>query len=172
MTQLQTAIHYVVHVVDEPKKLGSTKLAKVLLFADVESFRRTGHTITRAIYKKQPYGPLVEGFNAAIDVLKRDGRIAERKVNHFGYQQRQFWATAEPDVSDFSAVEVAILSELANAICDQETAKSVSDLTHTLAWETAYEGEAIPIPAFLASLQEGTPTHEELAFAEATLAGA
>ena len=171
MSRLKNAIHYVVSNT-EPEKLGSTKLAKILLFADAESFRRTGATITGASYIKRDFGPLVQNFNAAIDELKRESRIAERRGDHFGYPQRQFWATEAPDISEFSGQDIARLAHAKDIICENHTASSISDLSHNLAWQVVPDGEEIPIPAFLAGFRQGQPTADDLAFIQTEFAHA
>jgi hypothetical protein len=162
MAKLKSAIHYVVCNTD-PEKLGSVKLAKILLFADMEYYRRTGTSITGCRYEKREHGPLVSGFNRCIDELKASGVLAERRGDLFGYPQRQFWATSEPDVSEFNPQEVAVLSWIRDKVCYNHTATSISDETHkNLAWVLASDGEEIPLSAFLAAYRSGTPTPEEI----------
>jgi hypothetical protein len=49
MSRFEQAVHYIVDSTSaKPEELGKTKLAKVLFFADLEAFRRTGKPITEA----------------------------------------------------------------------------------------------------------------------------
>jgi len=169
MPRLKPAIHYVISNI-EPEKLGAVKLAKILLFADAEAFRRTGKTITGVSHEKREHGPLAHDFNRSIDELKAAGLVAERWGDYFGYPQRQFWATKDPDVSEFSSHEIAILSRIRDAICYNHSATSASDLSHNLAWILARDGEEIPIPAFLAAWRGSAPTSAEIESIEAELA--
>lgn len=162
MPRLKSAIHYVIFSI-EPDKLGAVKLAKILLYADMELFRRTGKTITGASYEKRDRGPLAKDFNRSIDELKMCGYVAERQGDYFGRPQRQFWATKEPDISEFTAQEIAILSWIKDAVCCNHSATSISSETHkNLAWQLANDGQEIPISAYLAAYRQGVPSPEEI----------
>ena len=163
MSRFEQAMHYVVSTT-KPDELGKTKLAKVLFYADLEAFRRTGSTITESKYIKLPRGPVPQQFYATIDNLAREGKIAQKRQDLFGKEQHQFWSTSAPDLSGLTAQDVALLSEVTKEICGNHTASSISDLTHNAAWNCAEDNEEIPLSAFLVASLQVEPTAAELGF--------
>jgi Antitoxin SocA-like, Panacea domain len=161
MARLEEAVHYII-ASTTPEELGKTKLAKVLFFADLDTYRRTGRPITEAVYVKRQHGPMPEQFYAAISDLDRQGKIAQRQMPHFGYDQHQFWALRKPELRELSADDVATLAVYTRSVCDHHTAVSISDATHNLAWELADMGERIPFAAYMAAVGIGQPTPDEI----------
>lgn len=140
--------HYVIARAD-PNKLGAVKLNKVMWFADLEAYRRFGKTITgQCSYEKRQHGPVPNNIVRAIRHLEQNELIATRTVPTFGGMERRehVWLK-NPDVSVFSPHEVDILNEAINWVCDQHTAKSISELSHDTLWEQAEIGEQIPVGA-------------------------
>jgi Protein of unknown function (DUF4065) len=168
MARFEEAVHYII-ASTTPEELGKTKLAKVLFFADLDAYRRTGRPITEAVYIKRSHGPMPRQFYTAVDNLAREGKIAQRRAPHFGYEQHQFWALTEPELRELSAEQVATLATYTRAVCDHHTAVSISDVTHNLAWELADVEEEIPFAAFMAAVGASRPTPAELAEIEAQL---
>ena len=170
MQKFKKAVHYVI-ASTSPEEIGKTKLAKVLFFSDLDAFRRKGQPITEARYIKRQHGPMPDQFYEAVESLAREGKVAQRRAPHFGYEQHQFWAIEEPDLEGLSADDVATLATYTRLICDNHTAASISDVTHNKAWELAEMGEEIPFAAYMAAEASGSPTLEELAEIEARLGG-
>lgn len=168
MTRFEEAVHYIISSTT-PEELGKTKLAKALFYADLDSYRRTGQPITEAVYVKRQHGPMPEQFYAAVSTLAKEGKIAQRNAPHFGYEQHQFWALQEPELTQLSADDVATLATYTRAVCDHYTATSISDLTHNQAWELAQVGEEIPFAAFMAAVGVGKPTPSEIDDVQARL---
>src|SRR5215831_1677028 len=74
--RLAALAHYVIWRCN-PAELGTVKLNKILWFADLEYYRRTGHTITGATaYTKLPHGPVAKGILEALDGLEAEDKIA------------------------------------------------------------------------------------------------
>ena len=153
--RLDAVVHYVCAFVENPSKLGATKLNKILWYSDVYAFIERGKTISHATYQKQQFGPVPKGIMASRYRLERDKKIVERQAPFFGYAQTQFIALIKPDISMFQADEIAVLDGVATAICDDHSAASISAATHDEVWKSAKIGEEIPIWAVLgASLEE------------------
>lgn len=168
MSRLEQAVHYIV-ASTSPEELGKVKLAKALFFADLESFRLTGESISGAIYEKRQHGPMPRRLYEAVDHLSASGKIAQRRADRFGFEQHQFWSLEQPTLDEFTARDVATLHKFTRAVCDKYTAKSISNLTHNAAWELAGTGEEIPLAAFLAAWNKGQPLKAEIEAIEAAL---
>jgi hypothetical protein len=144
--RLATLIHHVVTLC-EPHELGATKLAKALWFADVEHFRRTGKTVTGTDdYRKDNQGPLHHDFYRALDSLKRTCAIVESKNPTPVGSRREFTAITVPDLSCFTAEEIATVDRVVARIKPM-SAKAISDETHDALWDEAAFDERIPVAA-------------------------
>lgn len=162
-SRFERLVHYVIRAVP-PEQLGVTKLAKILWFADVEHYRAHGDTITRSDgYKKRDQGPLHIDFYSAIDRLKRAGQIVERAVPTPAGARREFLWLAQPDMSEFNGTELATLHSVIDQIRPL-SAKQVSDLSHVEPWDSAYDGERLPVAA--AAVQFGSVSDDDMAWAE------
>jgi Protein of unknown function (DUF4065) len=155
--RLPSVTHYIIWRSD-PAKLGATKLNKVLWFADVIYYRRHGHTITGSDnYVKQQFGPVQKNMLSVLEELKRERKIAERIGDTpIGFRREYVWLT-EPDLAPFMADEIDVLNEVMNWICNDETAKSISDKSHDALWDETEIGETMPVRAGAVVPAEITP---------------
>jgi Antitoxin SocA-like, Panacea domain len=166
--RLAALAHYVIWRCD-PADLGAVKLYKILWFADLEHYRRTGHTITgAAAYTKLQFGPVPKGIQRALEALEREEKIATAKENYYGRPKTMFLARSRPDLAPFGADEIAIVDMVADAICRKHTAASISDLTHDALWSETEIGTDMPIGA--AAVISGDVTADDLDWAEKALA--
>ena len=157
-----TLIHHITTLC-EPERLGRTRLAKILWLSDVEYFRKTGRTITGADdYRKDEFGPRHRRFYEAIDALKREKKVVERQSFTPVAPRHELVPLVKPDVSDFSAEEIAIVDRITAAII-RLSAKEASDLTHDELWESALYNERIPVAAAAPIAGELTPELERWA---------
>jgi hypothetical protein len=166
----EAVAHYVIARSD-PNKLGAVKLNKVMWFADLEAYRRFGRTITgQTSYEKRQHGPVPNDIVRSIRRLEQADKIATRNVPTFGGVRREHVWLKKPDVSVFSSEEVDILNEAIVWVCDNHTAKSISELSHDALWEQAELGEQIPVGA--ATVIPDEITGEDIAWALKEMADA
>ncbi|WP_179045687.1 Panacea domain-containing protein [Sphingobium lactosutens] len=144
----EAVAHYVIARSD-PNKLGAVKLNKVMWFADLEAYRRFGATITgQASYEKRQHGPVPNNIVRSIRRLEQNDAIVTREVPTFGgITRREHVWLKKPDVTVFSPDEVDILNEAIDWVCNEHTARSISELSHDALWDAAELGEQIPIGA-------------------------
>jgi Antitoxin SocA-like, Panacea domain len=161
--RLGALTHYVIWKCD-PASLGKTKLNKILWFADVLQYRRTGRTITGATtYTKLQHGPVPKGMLGALAALKRDGKVSESTENYYGRPKAMFLSLVRPDLSEFDAEEIATVDMVADVVCHDHTAASISRLTHDALWDESDLGADMSIGA--ASVVPGEATAEDIAWA-------
>jgi len=149
MTQdrLSTTTLYVI-ARSQPDKLGAVKLNKVLWYADLIAYRRTGKTITGSeTYIKRQFGPVPDGIVSALKQLEREHRILIRNVDTPSGERREFLWLEQPDVKSFSPQEIDVLNEVMDWICNDESAKSISEKTHDALWEETEIGARISVRA-------------------------
>lgn len=156
-------IHYIVWATP-PDQLGATKLAKILWFTDVEHYRATGRTVSGSDnYQKRKQGPLHLDFSAAIGRLKAAGAIAERRAPTPVGVRREFVWLQKPDMTAFNGQELATLHGVMDQLASM-TAQQASELSHAEPWESAYDGELLPVAA--AAVQFGIVEDDDMAWAE------
>lgn len=154
-------VHYVLSRVDEPKKLGATKLNKVLWFIDTFSYRLNGESVSGdGVYVKRQYGPVPAKILETLRALEEEKAIHIRETTYFGKPKREFLALTAPSSDAFTEEERNLIDEVLEIICDSHTAASISDLSHDIIWDAAEMGEKIPLHAVLAA-RSAPPTKED-----------
>jgi Protein of unknown function (DUF4065) len=167
---LNTAIHYIVSRCP-PEQLGATKLNKILWYSDIAYYERTGASITGDEYVKQQFGPVPKHTLPATRDLENERAIVSRNASYFGMTKKEYWSLREPDISKCDPVAISIMDQTIEWICNEHTARSISEETHDLLWESAELGEVIPFGAALA-YRAAEITKDDLDWAEAELAKA
>jgi len=164
--RLPALVHHIVTLC-EPEELGKTKLAKILWFADVAHYRRTGRTLTGATaYRRKPRGPLHADFYPALAELERTGRIVQRHNPTPAGARHEFFSLTDPDLSAFSAEEIALVDRIVARV-KRMSAAGVSDRSHDVLWEETPDGSWMSVGA--AAVVEGEPDDDAIAWAEAEL---
>lgn len=165
MSKLQELILYIADKCENDEQFGSTKLNKILFFADFTSYARTGKSITGEAYQKLEHGPAPRQLVPAVADLKKDGALAEKTRSYHGYSQRWFVALRDPDISSFTAGDIAIVDEMIDRL-RQQSASDVSRLSHQfVGWRAAKLNDDIPYEStWISSKPIGERT---LAFAKA-----
>jgi hypothetical protein len=140
---------------------GATKLNKVLFFADFAHARKTGTSISGAEYQKLPKGPAPMRLLPVRRRLVEDNRAElVLEFDALGYRHDRLRPHGEPDLSAFTADEVATIDGVANELRSL-TGSQVSELAHDEpGWQLVSEGETIPYAtAYLAPEDAEVPEH-------------
>jgi hypothetical protein len=162
--RLTDTAHYVI-ARSQPDKLGAIKLNKVLWYADLIAYRRTGKTITGSeTYIKRQFGPVPDGILATLRRLEGEQKILVRTSETPIGQRREFLWLKKPDVKAFSAGEIDVINEVMDWICNGESAKSISEKTHDALWEETEIGGPMSVKAGAVVPAEISP--EAIAWAE------
>jgi hypothetical protein len=139
------AVSAVLLVVNELKRIGKHKLAKILFFADEKHLARYGRTVTSDFYCAMPNGPVpsniydsVKGVNSHHRFYKYRGFEGKIKVDGIYIE-----ALIQPDMDQLSETDIECLfdsiHENANLIFRQLTDKS-----HGLAYNSVPLNHQIP----------------------------
>jgi len=137
-------IVYVAKRLGPETALGRVKLAKLLMASDFGAYERLGRSITGATYEKWERGHLPRELLLAQRDLEAAGEIRVETVDYFGKQLNQISAERDPDMSDFSEDELAVV-EKALRYLGYESASFLSAQSHLeLGWKLADWKEPIP----------------------------
>jgi len=146
--KLRALVHYICDRVPNPKQWGATKLNKALFYSDMESFLSLGRPITGETYIKRQFGPVSEHLPSILEELERDRAIAISQATGYGpysgAPRREFFSLRRPDISDFTPEEISIVDQTVDVICNEFTARGISEYSHDVVWEAAEIGEALP----------------------------
>jgi hypothetical protein len=143
--KFKSLVHYVCsRRCDAPETLGAVKLNKILWLAELSSFYDLGHPITNVRYIKRKFGPVPAPIVPVVRELEAEGVLTVSDSTHFGKQKKEYIVHV-PATGDFlSAEELKIVNETIDHVCDEHTARSVSDASHDHIWMAAEDGEEIP----------------------------
>lgn len=150
MDKFSSLVHYIIATCDDPKRLGSIRLNKILWFSDIMSYRKIGQSITGTQYKKRKHGPVPAHVIKATEELE-DSKLISVKHPTAQFDPREYMSLAEPDTTAFDKQELEIVDLVLRNICDSFSADEISEMTHDDIWKAADDGEDIPLSATLVS---------------------
>lgn len=128
----------------EARDLGAVKLHKVLYFTDMLHYAHVGVPVTGCTYRKRALGPTCDQLLPTLRDLARDGSIQIREVDYFGFKKKEYIALQEPEAERLSSSERALMDEVIDFVCRNNSAKTISEFSHNRAWEIAEFGEVLP----------------------------
>ena len=163
LSKFAKTVHYICERGDA-QKLGAIKLNKILWYADTIAYRATGKSITGEGYIKRQYGPVPKNILKTLRRLEENGKIRIRETNTPG-RSREFVSLSDADVAPFSSEELRIIDSVLAEICNNHTATSISDMSHSIVWEAAELGGEIPVFAVLAE-RSGVITRKDQKWAD------
>ena len=162
--RLRDLILYIAERLKTDPKFGKTKLAKVLYFADFESYRKVGKPITGSAYIHLENGPIPNSFYEVLSEMEAENTIAIEKEKVISYHRERVKALKEADLRKFSAEDMRVVDEVIQML-RPHNAKGASDLSHVeFAWKRTEERESIPYEASLLSDEPLTP--EEITYGQ------
>ena len=142
--KFRNLVQYICHKADT-KDLGSTKLNKILWYADSSNYLLTGNSMTGETYKKDQFGPIPQHILPVIDEMEACGELKREKSVFYGLNKTDYHSLKEPAAGMISEQEAGIVDQLIGIICKNHTAASISELTHDRIWKIAEQGEEIPM---------------------------
>jgi hypothetical protein len=123
---------------------GATLLNKILFYSDFIAYRDTGKSITGASYMRLDQGPVPKALIPVREkLLKASEAVVEERHLPSGKTQHRLVALREPDISCFSAAQIAITEQVIDML-EGVNAQRTSDMTHDQIWEMAAYREEIP----------------------------
>jgi Protein of unknown function (DUF4065) len=128
----------------EPSRLGAVKLHKVLYFTDMLHYASIGSPLTGATYRKRPMGPTCDQLLRALSELVRDSSLRINDVEYFGYLKKEYIVADSNRVDSLTAADRALIDEIVEFVCVNNTAKTISEFSHNRAWEAAEFGDVLP----------------------------
>lgn len=142
---------------------GSTKLNKILFYADFLYYAKHGTSITGQEYMRLDKGPAPRRLVPVRNEMVEEGELVLRNQAYGPWQQKRPIALRDPDLGAFSGEEVAVIDSVIAAFWGR-SATEVSEISHRFkGWEYAGDRETIPYATALTSDRE--PDEDDYAFA-------
>lgn len=158
--KLRELILFIAQRSADDERFGSVKLNKLLFFSDFTAFQRLGTSITGHVYQRLDKGPAPKKFIPIKNAMVEKRELAMASRDFHGRPQKVPIALRNPNLKLFSAEEIAIVTEVLEALW-RKNAKGISTLSHRFAgWELANDGE--PIPYESALVQIATPRKRDI----------
>jgi len=135
--------------------LGTTKLYKLLFFADVFHLRDFGHTITSSEYIKYPHGPVPSKGEKALKSLKKENAIVvTRKQLGNDRELHQIKAIRPANLSIFSETEIQVMERVVIEL-GNHTAAALSNASHKEpSWALAQLSKPLDVDLMLYGVEE------------------
>lgn len=146
LKRLEEAIIYVCSVCEADTAFGLTRLNKILFEADFRAFHIRGKPITGARYQRIQNGPAPKAMKPRLDALTETHDLKIRTANFLGRTQQRPIALRDPDLSFFTADDIALLDEVIRESWGK-TGAEVSHASHRIEWWTRANGDDIPYEA-------------------------
>lgn len=123
--------------------LGRTKLMKLLYYVDFDHFEKQGKSITGAMYRKRPHGPVPDQAQGLIRDMARKGLVQAVKAKRAKYAQHRLIAQARFNAACFSGEELRTLEKVAEKWEDASAAQIEAASHAESPWQATKEGTRI-----------------------------
>lgn len=145
---------------------GTEKLNTVLWWADFESFRERGRSVTGTVYRKQAEGPVPERLRSVRDELVQSGAVTVKERETGTPQPEQAVIAHRDHRPIFDAGDVHYL-DMALEQFRGSTATQCSDFSHreSFGWNAVDDNEVIPYGTALVDPRPLTEEHRVWAHA-------
>jgi uncharacterized phage-associated protein len=148
--RLQELILYIADRLQGDTTFGKVKLAKILYFVDIESYRRHKKPVTGSAYVRLQHGPVPEHFLSILDEMESNRYIAIKEKPYFNRNQKRVISLKNADVSQFSGQDIQIVEEVIRQF-EGRNATELSERSHGIAWRLAKPNEKISYESSLLS---------------------
>jgi uncharacterized phage-associated protein len=135
---------YIASRTEGDQACGDMKLNKLLYFADVTAFRRTGQPISGATYQHEERGPIARALLKARRDLEGQRRLRTCEREYGGFPQTATEATDEVRPGVLSAEEIAIADEVIERFKDFDGGAMETIAHEEPGWRMTKDGERIP----------------------------
>jgi hypothetical protein len=152
--KLEELILFVASRSEDDPHFGSTKLNKLLFFADFLAYVTLGKAITNQEYMRLPNGPAPRRMKPIITQMCAAHSLALAERDRYGKTQEVPKALRGADLKLFSAEEIAVVTDVLDGF-RKKNARGISSLSHKFAgWKLAKDRETIPYAVALVEFKK------------------
>ena len=107
----------------------TTKLCKLLFYADFKHFKEYTVSITGTRYAHIPFGPAPDNYDLLFAMLRRIGDIRSEEIHYPNYSGENILANTDPNLNLFSNKELKTIINVKDFF-DNYDAKKISEFSH------------------------------------------
>lgn len=123
--------------------VGETVLYKLLYFSDFNYYEIYETHLTGANYRKLPFGPVPQKFDAIINQMIDNKQLLRIKTEYHNYHQTRYLPLDKADLTELKASEKEIIDNVIAQMSDW-SASAISNYSHKdMPWLASKEGEEI-----------------------------
>ena len=162
--KMQELILYISEQLSDDPKFGSTKLNKILFFADFLRYTIVRQSITGQQYWKLPNGPAPKTLIPVREEMIRQGFLEIQLRDYWGLKQKVPVAKRNPDLTLFEMSEIALVDFIIERLrpLDANECSLKSHQYLELFWDLAEPQETIPYSmALVTHATDDTPEQME-----------
>ena len=150
--KLAELILYISQKCASDPKFGAIKLNKILYFSDFIAYGRFGAAISGVEYSHRAQGPAPTRLLPIRVHLAEKGELLLKKLTlKSGKEQHRTIALRDPDLSEFSGREIALVDEIIDHLRELDAEES-SDFSHQMVgWKLTEMDDPIPYGTILLS---------------------
>lgn len=143
--KLAAAVAYLTERSRNDDSFGSTKLVKLLYYADCAAYQQTGRPITGSNYVHMDHGPYPEDWRSMVDQLQREDVVRIDFEDGSGnYQRRRPLLGQKATATALSDRDRAILDDQLRRFA-RFNARDIEEYSHDeLCWLITVQGETMP----------------------------
>lgn len=162
--KFKAMVHYICAGCEDYRKLGATKLNKIVLYAEREAYLHLGQGISSPRFVKRQFGPVPVAMMPTLNELRYEQKILIRERTVGTNVKRDLISLVDADISSFTPEQISIIDRVAHDVCHNHTANSISEETHDGVWRMAAIGEDLPMYTVFAV--QGEVDEEDILWAD------
>lgn len=169
--RLKATAHYIISLCgDDPLRLGTARLHRILWLVDTQAYCLWRESITGATYVKQRLGPAPKNIAAALEALADEGKVSVQQPRHEGpdfrrYIVREYRSLKDAQTNALTKEHRQLIAAMTEAVCGHATFE-ISEITHDSVWRSAKMGQEIPMEAAFAASRLAYKAPEDSAFSD------
>lgn len=143
LDKFKQVLLYILEKIGAKPNIGETVLHKLLYFIDFDYYEKFEENLMGLTYIKNHHGPTSVELSKIINDMQEHDELEIVKSQYFKYEQKKYLPIKHPDLSKFSAREIAHIDEVLTRLSDKN-AKEIEKYSHEdIPWIVAEEGKPI-----------------------------
>lgn len=143
LNKFKQVLLYVLGKVGGKPNVGETVLHKLLYFIDFDYYEKFEENLMGLKYIKNYHGPTPVELGTIIDEMQKNREIKIVDGCYFEYKQKKYLPIKRPDLSKFSAREIALIDEVLARLSDKN-AKEIENYSHEdMPWKVSEDGQPL-----------------------------
>jgi transcriptional regulator with XRE-family HTH domain len=143
VSKFKNVLLYILEKCAGKPNVGETVLYKLLYFSDFNYYELYEDHLSRARYRKLPYGPVPRRFESIVNSMIEKEELKRIKTEYFDKTQTRYIPLTKADLTQLKASEKEVIDRVIEQMSDWSAA-AISTYSHNdMPWKATKEGEDI-----------------------------